>query len=300
MKRNLCSIALMLAIFLLFTTCQKEQNLVGPSDIEGTLKSSHKVSVYHLTGNGSYQLIEINENALPAHLAHGDLLAVVPLSVEQMAQDAQELLEDPTKWYFYNDGPENEGIDPGLGTFVSGPGSPPEGTGSAQMSVTGNERYNLANSQFGGTLLSEITSFSFITYNPSTGNGGSSARSGYMHFNVSFDGTHTFQYRLIFVPRDNGTVIQDTWQEWDALGDGNTLWRWSGFGAFGNQWPDGNTDDLRTWNNILSSFPDIQMHTLYPFLAVRVGEPYADGYTENIDAVKFGVNGIDQVFDFED
>jgi hypothetical protein len=245
----------------------------------------------------------VNENAVPAHLNHGDFLLEdfpeeVTVTDADIAQNALDLLQNPEKWYFYNDGTET--IDPSLGTFVSGPATPPEGTGSAQISVTGDQRYNLVNSSFGGTLLADITSFAFSTYNPSAGNGGSSNRTGYVNFNVSFDGSLSFQSRLSFLPGNNGTVVQDSWQEWDVLGDGTTLWVWEGYSGNGNQWPDGNTSNTRTWNDILSSFPDIEMHSFFPFLSVRVGSPYPDGYTENIDAFKFGVNGIDQTFDFED
>ncbi len=34
--------------------------------------SEHKVEVRHVTGNGSYHLIEVDESAFPAHEAHGD------------------------------------------------------------------------------------------------------------------------------------------------------------------------------------------------------------------------------------
>jgi len=34
--------------------------------------SEPKVDVCHLTGNGSYNLINVSANAVPAHLAHGD------------------------------------------------------------------------------------------------------------------------------------------------------------------------------------------------------------------------------------
>jgi hypothetical protein len=33
-----------------------------------------KVDVCHLTGNGSYHMINVSANALPAHLRHGDVL----------------------------------------------------------------------------------------------------------------------------------------------------------------------------------------------------------------------------------
>jgi hypothetical protein len=38
-----------------------------------------KVDVCHLEGNGSYHLINVSENALPAHLAHGDALPGDPV-----------------------------------------------------------------------------------------------------------------------------------------------------------------------------------------------------------------------------
>ncbi len=37
-----------------------------------SLAFAQKVAVCHVTGNGTYHLILINTNALPAHLAHGD------------------------------------------------------------------------------------------------------------------------------------------------------------------------------------------------------------------------------------
>ena len=36
--------------------------------------SQGKEDVCHLTGNGSYHLINVSVNALPAHLRHGDVL----------------------------------------------------------------------------------------------------------------------------------------------------------------------------------------------------------------------------------
>lgn len=33
-----------------------------------------KVDVCHVTGNGSYHLIEISKNALATHMGHGDVL----------------------------------------------------------------------------------------------------------------------------------------------------------------------------------------------------------------------------------
>ena len=37
-----------------------------------SLRAGEKVKVCHVTGNGTAHVIEISENAVPAHLAHGD------------------------------------------------------------------------------------------------------------------------------------------------------------------------------------------------------------------------------------
>ena len=41
-----------------------------------SLRAAEKVKVCHVQGNGKAHVIEISENAVPAHLAHGDSLDV--------------------------------------------------------------------------------------------------------------------------------------------------------------------------------------------------------------------------------
>jgi hypothetical protein len=201
-------------------------------------------------------------------------------------------------WLFYDDNTDK--IDPTLGSFVSGPATTPLGTGSAKISVTGSDRKNLATYQFSGTPLAAITTMKFSTYNPSAGNGGSPNRSGYLGFNVDFNGSDSFQRRLSFVPSINGAVIQNTWQEWDTINGGNAKWLYSGAtwpaGVGGGGEP-GTT--FKTWNQILSQYPGVRMRVTDSFLGIRVGEPYADGYTENIDAFKFGTSAGTTQFDFD-
>ncbi len=198
------------------------------------------------------------------------------------------------KWFFYND--ESDTIDNTLGTFVSGPGTPPFGSDSVQISVSGTQRRNLATYQFRGTPLALITTLAYSTYNPSAGNSGSANRSGYLQFNVSFDGVDTWQRRLVYIPADNGTVVQNSWKEWNAIDGGNALWRYSG-----PTWPGTVTPGTtpRTWSDILTQYPNAQIRQTDAFFGVRVGEPYADGYTENLDAVKFGTATGLTTFDFE-
>lgn len=198
------------------------------------------------------------------------------------------------KWFFYND--ENDTIDNTLGSFVTGPSTPPAGIGSAQVSVTGTQRRNLSTYQFRGTPLANITELKFSTYNPSAGNGGSANRSGYLNFNVDFNGTDTWQRRLVFVPSANGTVVQNSWQEWDAIQGGNAKWSYSGA-----TWPVSGElgTTTKTWTQILSQYPGVRIRLTDSWLGMRVGEPYADGYTENIDSFKFGTASGTTTFDFE-
>jgi hypothetical protein len=68
-KRLILSIALgLIASFLVIGLAFAEQD-----------KEDKKVDVCHREGNGSYHLINISENALPAHLAHGDALPGDPV-----------------------------------------------------------------------------------------------------------------------------------------------------------------------------------------------------------------------------
>ncbi len=218
----------------------------------------------------------------------------VVVTPADMATSVADVTADSSKWFFYND--ETDQIDNTLGSFVVGPATPPAGTDSVQISVTGTQRRNLATYRFSGTPLADITTLAFSTYNPSAGNGGSITRSGYLNFNVDFNGSDSWQKRLVYVPSQNGTVQQDTWQEWDAINGGNALWAYSG-----TTWPvtgqPGTT--LKSWNQILSDYPGVRIRVSDSWLGVRVGEPYADGYTENIDAFKFGTASGTTTFDFD-
>ncbi len=200
----------------------------------------------------------------------------------------------PTGWLYYND--ENDSGDPSLGSFVTGPASPPSGTGSAQISVTGSERRNLATYAFAGTALAAITVLSFRTYNPSAGNGGSALRSGYLQFNVDFDGSDSWQKRLIYVPSANGTVTPNNWNSWDAIASGAARWLYSG-----TTWPGGAIPGTtaKTWAQVLLDYPTARIRVTDAQLSIRVGEPYADGYTENIDSLTFATAAATTTYDFE-
>ena len=219
------------------------------------------------------------------------LLITVTFSYNALAQTTVTVTQNNMQnWLFYND--ENDTIDNSLGSFVTGPGTAPSGTGSVQISVSGTQRRNLATYQFSGTPLASITTLKFSLYNPSAGNGGPANRTGFLHFNVDFNGSDTWQRRLIFEPNDNGAVIQNSWQEWDAINGGNGVWRYSG-GTF----PGGGI--TKTWSQILADYPGVRIRVTDAFMGIRVGSPYNDGYTENIDAFKFGTSSGTTTFNFD-
>lgn len=220
-----------------------------------------------------------------------------PLQINGLPNDV--VFYKNANWFFYNN--ELDQIDNTLGSFVIGPDTSPLGTGSAQISVSGTQRKSLATFQFAGTFLNTITTLNYSTYNSPDGNGGLVSSSGFLLVNVDFNGSDTWQNQLIFVP-PAAEVIQNSWQEWDALQGGNALWTWSGLTANGGsltQWPDGSSSTYRTWNDILTAFPDARISLSNGLLGIAVGSPNPDGYTENIDAFKFGIGSSFITFDFE-
>ncbi len=200
-------------------------------------------------------------------------------------------------WFFYNDKSDEEGIDNALGNFVSGPGTPLRGTGSAQTSVSGEGRHNLSTFRFSGTPLANITTLKYATYNPSAGNGFGVNASGFLVVNIDFDGSDTWQRRIVWVPSVNGAITPNTWKEWDAINGGAGKWLYSG-----TNWPAPNPilgTLPKTWNQILADYPGVRIRVTDAHVGIRVGEPYAAGYTENIDSFTFGTAAGTTVFNFE-
>lgn len=261
----------------------------------------------HITGEGSCTVTasqsgDSNYNAaasvqatfaIAAGTFTSSTVVVTPMNLET-ADVATAKTNTSGLWFFYND--ENDTINNTLGSLVLGTTTPPAGVGSAQVSVTGTERRNLATYRFAGTKLADITELKFSTFNPSAGNGGSATRSAFLTFNVDFDGTDTWQRRISYVPSQNEVVTQNTWQEWDAIKGGTAQYSHSG-----STWPGTATpgSTLKTWNEILALYPDVRMRVTDGWLGLRVGEPYADGYTEYMDKFVFATGSTETVFDFE-
>lgn len=228
-------------------------------------------------------------------------LVAVPVSAQtvvvtpgDMATSFADVAANPQKWFFFND--ENNTIDNTLGTFVPGPAIPPAGTESIEIAVSGLQRRNLATYRFAGTPLAAMTALQYSTYNAAATNPGPADRAGYLQFNVDFNGSDLWQRRMVFLPRDNGTVLQDQWQTWDAIAGGAALWRYSG-----PAWPGTAVSGAtpRTWADILASYPGVRIRVSDPWLGIRIGEPYANGFTGHLDAIAFGTAAGTTTFDFD-
>ncbi len=224
----------------------------------------------------------------------------VVVKMADLATGFGDVISNPTKWFFYND--NNDSINNALGGFVNGPATAPLGTGSAQVTLDAvNNRTNLATYAFSSTTLANITELKFSAYSHSGVAG--PTESPYLVFNVSFTGADTWQKRLVYVPSANGAVPQDAWNTFDAINGGSAMWTWSGYVANGNMWPDGNTSEYRTWNQLKAAFPNISVRKTDSFMGVRVGEPGPTAYVGNMDkfviGIKAGLNTHTKTFDFE-
>ena len=226
-------------------------------------------------------------------------IVVTPDKLDNSSSDpAVVAANGQNKWFLYND--SNDTIDNTLGTFVTGPGTPPKGTGSIEFTLGASplDRKNIATFQFSGTPLASISNMTFGVYSH-RGVAGPN-EDPFLNFNVDFTGSSSaWQRRLVYVPSANGTVTQDAWQTWDAISSGNAKWSWSGYAANGNKWPDNNTDQYRTWASLLTAFPQARLLPTGGWLGIRVGEPGPTNYVANVDFFSITKNSMTTVYDFD-
>jgi hypothetical protein len=197
----------------------------------------------------------------------------------------------------------------GSQSFVEGPGSPPEGTGSHQFNIgpDGDSFEAMRNSSLNGTLLTNITALSYSTYVQQFGSGG---QAPYIILNIDWDNNGITDDQLFFEPvYQNGTysgasvpnqcgsnpacVVLGQWQEWDALIGG---W-WVGNDGFGGP-------PLVTLQQYAAAHPGARVTNPASGLgAFRVttgcGGAAWQNFIGNADAVIIGANGNTTNYDFE-
>lgn len=182
----------------------------------------------------------------------------------------------------------------GTGAFVTGPATPPSGTGSVQlttdasggMAVIGAAAHN-------GTKLSQITGLAYSTYKTS----GAAAVAVTLQLNVDYDvtdGNTGWQGRLVFEPYNTGaTVLTGTWQDWNTIA---ATGKWWASGAPGSTYcPIGSPC---TWNQVLTHFPNAGIHPTLGAIVLKAGSGWGvfDG---NADLLRLSISGKETVYDFE-
>jgi hypothetical protein len=196
---------------------------------------------------------------------------------------------DMQGWGFFQE------VGGGTGSFVSGLGTAPLGSGSARMTVDATGREILATQAYAGTRLDAIDTLTYSTYRTS----GDAALAISLQLDVDYDLTDTdtsWQGRLIFEPYYTNTVQTGVWQTWDALtNDGTGNWWASG--------APGNTvcpiDNPCTWSEVLSNFPNAGIRADVGLLHLKAGGPWASGFDGNVDAFSIGISGSTTTYDFE-
>lgn len=259
-----------------------------------------------ITVDVSFQAVQSRNNAqflcssLPPLV--GGEQPVDPNEINQadLATIISEVVNDPTKWFFYNDTNDTVmTIDQFAGTSGQNHMELVAGEEGAKMVLdTGvDPRYNIATAQFGGTLLNTISPLNFRVYDAVA-----DGDTPFLQFNVDFATTTVgagYQGRLTMQPGTgtNPALVAATWTTVDAINGGNAMWTWSkydrgpdlniGTVADNNRWPDGNTNQYRTWNDIITSIPTAKLLTPGTFFGVRTGQPGPAGATNFVSSINF-------------
>jgi hypothetical protein len=205
----------------------------------------------------------------------------------------------------------NGGATTSTGGFVTGPETPPVGSGSLQLIVgsdgdASHDAIEFRNVNFVGTKLADLTELKFSTYVVS--NPDHTGQAGYLTLRIDKDGNGTGDDTMFFEPvyqhgsyqmvpgagpvpnqcvgMENPCAVLGEWQEWDALAGG-----W---------WIDTGGPPLDTIAHYVSLNPDARIVNNADGLGgVRIaagyGTPPWDNFVGNVD--EFKING--KTFNFE-
>jgi hypothetical protein len=193
----------------------------------------------------------------------GALAAVAALAAPASASAATELVTEdevarqvessaPTKdWVIYN----RATTPSAQAAFVSGPGSPPLGSGSLQFTTAdGTQKLFAFNYDHVGKKLSEIDALAYSTYRTV----GSAQQVTALNIQIDKNGgtleSGDFA-TLVFEPvynTDQGPVTDGTWQTWTAHGSG--VW-WS-TQPINGQCAGATATCDKTWSEIVANNPD--------------------------------------------
>jgi len=202
--------------------------------------------------------------------------------------------------------PSNVGVDwftndtryEGYAAFVDGPGNPPLCSGSLEMGTkSGQDKAQLFNYDYIGTLLADIDSITYATYRHSTS---TNPPAQYPSINIEVDyvGDGSSYTTLVWEPiyaYGQSNLALDTWQSWDTMAPSQT-------GFQGGWWSTKNIPGVCAsncfvdWNTIVTKNPNAKIK--YGF-GVNVGSGWAGVFTGAVDALSLTVGGDTTTYDFE-
>ena len=216
----------------------------------------------------------------PAVLADCDSVVVIESDIARQAENTP-----PTRnWVLYTRAA-------GTGVFRTGPGTPPAGVGSFEMSTpTGLDKATLFNYDHIGTALADIDKMSYATYRTV----GIGVALPSINIQVDYNGAAPGGFTtLVFEPyfnTDQPAVQNDVWQTWDAYNGGQAMW-WSTAvipGTLCSHCP-------VTWDTIVSANPDATILGGYG-INQGSGNP---GIVASSDVLTLGSNGECITYNFE-
>ena len=220
-----------------------------------------------------------------------------------MAQNVVVTPGNMDGWSFYStDSSGVLGTGSNTGQMVTGPATPPLGTGSANFITApgggdGSEQLR-GGSSFDGTLISSLTSLSYSTYATSIGGD----QLPYLQIYVNYNGGTTVDDRFVFEPvysdstfgGSQPTPALDTWQTWNAF---------TGKWYSNNGDPGGPGSDAVTLATIIAAHPNAVIVDSAPGVGgLRFTSGFSsstDNYNTNIDDFTIGVSGTNTTFDFD-
>lgn len=183
----------------------------------------------------------------------------------------------------------------GSGSMVSGPETPPLGTGSANLTVDSTGGVVIAKNGYKGLAFSDLDILKYSTYRTT----GSSALAIALQFDFDTDVTDTdnsFMGRVTYEPYHTQVVETGEWQEWDTLNGA------AGAGT-GNWWLTRTTISASctqsnpcTLSELITLFPNSGIrNTANANVWLKAGGGWTGGFNGNVDELTIN----DDTYNFE-
>lgn len=196
---------------------------------------------------------------------------------------------------------------PGTGTFENGPGTPPLGSGSFELSTPDNTaKVQLFTDRYDGVRLADIDGIGYSTYRDPASTGFIAGVSA-INLRIDTNGDGQPDAYMVFEPyqdQGNAAVQTGVWQNWDAYRGGQARW-WINTGAAGC----GQATPC-TWSAIVAALPNATIEEGVNCGPAGVKAPcpgslglnqgsFNSGIVSNADALYVSVLGSRTTFDFE-